>query len=106
MDKATVYYEVDVEVDEAIFDEYLPWLEAHVQKILAIPGFQRANLSEKKTLKPGRRNVVVVYELRSMDCLNRYIEDHAVKLREEAIERFGEKIKIMRRIFPEREKQS
>ncbi len=94
-----VYYEVSIDVEAATFAEYLAWLDEHVKKILAIPGFCGADIAKKLSTQAGKENVMVTYTVDTMENLNRYLEGHAIVLREEAIKQFGDKIKITRRIF-------
>ena len=97
MNLSPVYYEVNIEVQKDIYEEYMAWLQAHIQKMLAIPGFEKADLSEKNAR--GKYQLVVLYQLASKDHLDQYFENHAPLMRQEAFTRFGEKVKIERRIL-------
>lgn len=41
-----ITYEVSLRIDAAVADAYHEWLAAHVQEILALPGFIDARISE------------------------------------------------------------
>ena len=43
-----VIYEVDLDVEAAIADDYRAWLQAHMREILALPGFLGATLSQPR----------------------------------------------------------
>ena len=43
-----VVYEVTLEVDLALRDEYRLWLDEHVRQMLALPGFLGAEIQEQR----------------------------------------------------------
>ena len=43
---ARVVYEVNLDLDASIADDYRAWLEAHIREILGLPGFVGARLAQ------------------------------------------------------------
>lgn len=98
---SAVFYEVSITVDEDIYTEYRSWLEKHVKQILALPGFVRADMTEKTIEEPDKHCIVIVYEIASLEYFHHYSQNHAPAFRQEGIDRFGDKIQITRRLFPD-----
>ena len=96
-----VVYEVSVDVDAAIRDDYLGWLAAHVDEILALPGFTGADIFEvlDPACEDGWFAVCVQYRLRDADALDTYLREHAPRLRADGIARFGDRMRARRRVL-------
>ncbi|HJU39773.1 MAG TPA: DUF4286 family protein [Tahibacter sp.] len=96
-----IVYEVDLEIDAAIEREYRAWLAAHVDEILALPGFVDATLHTRLDPPPtaGRFSVVVRYRLIDEAALERYVADDAPRLRADGLARFGGRFAASRRVL-------
>lgn len=96
-----VVYEVNLEFDRAIEAEYRAWLATHVQAILALPGFTGAEIFEVLDPPPtaGRIGLSVRYLLRERAALDDYLRKHAARLRAEGLERFGDGVRVRRRVL-------
>lgn len=95
-----VEYEVNLQVDATIVDEYLAWLRAHIAELLALPGFVDAQLSRiHEPVSPGRVAYCVRYRLHDRTALDAYLEQHAARMRAQGIERFGGRFEASRRIL-------
>lgn len=96
-----VIYQVDLDLDAAIAEEYLRWLRAHIAEICALPGFLGADLHE--TLQPsapdGRVGLCVQYRLRDQAALEDYLREHAPRLRADGMARFGGRFDASRRVL-------
>ncbi len=96
-------YEVDVELDPVIEADYDAWLPAHIDEILAIPGFLRADVLVREDLvdgaRAGWRRRTIQYRLASRGHLDAYLAEHAPRFREQATERFGEHVRYARRVL-------
>lgn len=96
-----VIYEVNLEVDRAVADGYRAWLAGHVAEILRLPGFHGAEVLEVLDPAPtaGRLGLSVRYRLRDAAALEEYFRCHAPRLRAEGLERWGEAVRIRRRVL-------
>ncbi|HVC28603.1 MAG TPA: DUF4286 family protein [Gammaproteobacteria bacterium] len=99
---AVIYYEVTLDADADISTEFDVWLAMHVHDMLQLPGFLDA-----KILRPNTPSVdsnttirrVVRYKLASHIDLERYIQEHAARMRAEAVARFGQSLRASRRVL-------
>jgi len=97
----SLIYEVNIEVDAAIEDDYRSWLRAHVAEILALPGFIDAQLFDVLEPPPadGRVALCVHYRLGDAAALEAYLREHAPRLRAEGVARFGGRFSAARRVL-------
>lgn len=96
-----VVYEVNIGLDAAIEHDYRAWLDAHVQEILALPGFTGARILDVIEPRPdaGRIALCVQYALRDAAALDAYLRDHAPRLRADGVARFGDRFRARRRVL-------
>jgi hypothetical protein len=96
-----IVYEVNVEIGESVFDAYRAWLSPHVAEILALRGFVSAEIFERRDPLPptGKRALTVCYRLVDAAALRDYLKDHAPRLREDAVRRFGDAASASRRVL-------
>lgn len=95
-----IVYEVNLRVERAIAPAYEDWLHAHVAQMLALPGFIGAELFEE----PGAGDAAHVawccqYRLLDAAALERYLREHAPRLRAEGVARFGDRFSATRRVL-------
>lgn len=97
-DSPSVIYEVALEIDPEIADDFDEWLRGHVKAMLALPGFESAEVlvPEGPTRRTGR---TVRYRLVDRAALEDYLETHATSMRQEAIDRFGERFSASRKVL-------
>lgn len=97
----SIVYEVALEIDAAIAADYRAWLHAHVDRILALPGFTGARIFEVLEPAPpsGTVALCVQYALRDRADLEAYLRDHAAPMRAEGTARFGDRFRASRRIL-------
>ena len=97
-----VIYEVSVDLESAIADEYHAWLRQHIAEMLALPGFLSAQVFD--VLEPvaaGRVTYCVHYRLRDATALADYLRDHAARMRNEGAARFSDRFRASRRVLRE-----
>ncbi|WED43663.1 DUF4286 family protein [Legionella cardiaca] len=95
-----VIYEVNLEVKEAIFNEYFAWLKPHIKELLTLEGFIKADLLfDNEQASEGVRKIVVTYYLKDYAAYHHYINTHALKMREDAIKRFAGQSSAHRRVL-------
>lgn len=92
-------YEVTLDIGADKLDEFDVWLKAHVREMLALPGFRDARVLKPEGAEPGAVRRVVQYTLSSRTDLDRYVAEHAPRMRAEGVKRFGDKLKASRRVF-------
>lgn len=98
---STVGYEVTLQVEQAIADDYLAWLRGHVAEMLALPGFLDASVSVVREPAPAAGTVAYccLYRLRDADALAAYLDQHAPRMRAAGLARFGSRFTASRRIL-------
>jgi hypothetical protein len=97
-----VTYEVRLEVDESIVGEVDLWLREHVVEMLRLPGFNSAEILDDAPLPVPTDDKVrrtVQYQVESRDALTRYLREHAPKMREAGVKRFGDRMSATRRVL-------
>ena len=97
-----VTYEVRLEVDESIVGEVDVWLREHVVEMLRLPGFNSAEILDDAPLPVPTDDKVrrtVQYQVESRDALTRYLREHAPKMREAGVKRFGDRMSATRRVL-------
>jgi quinol monooxygenase YgiN len=94
-----IHYEVELEVERAIAEDYLRWLRPHMAEILALPGFLGAELLEEDAGPDEARRFCVRYRLRDHAALERYLREDAPRLREDGLRRFGTRFTARRRVL-------
>ena len=91
-------YEVNIQIEPSVAEEYLTWLRPHVQHMLQIDGFHSAEIFtlEKESDRAG---FVVHYHVRDKGALENYFLRHASAMRAEGIQKFGGKFSVERRVL-------
>lgn len=101
-----VLYEVNITLEKAIYNEYLVFLESHVQKLCALSGFEGAKIftvEEKDKKEDKNLQLVVHYYIDHHDSLANYLTHYASAMRQEAISLFKDHFIITRRILLEKD---
>lgn len=93
-----ILYEVRIAVDRELAEEYRGWLEPHIHEIIALPGFEYAELLREEGT-PERAVFVTHYWLRDRIALEGYLRDHAPRLRDDGLRRFGGRFSAERRVL-------
>ena len=101
MNEPAVVYAVSLDVDAAVIDDYLAWLQAHMREIVALPGFTGAQLFEQDEppARAGRVCLSVHYTLRDEQALATYLLEHAPRMRAEGEARFGGRFQATRQVL-------
>jgi len=95
-----VIYEVNLDVDAAVATDYRGWLDAHVQDMLALPGFVSAQVFEvAEPVEAGRVVYCVHYRLRDAAALDAYLREYAARMRADGAARFGDRFRASRRVL-------
>jgi hypothetical protein len=91
-----IVYEVRIVLESAIVDTYRAWLEPHIREVLSVGGFLRAELLHEDA--DGTVVFVVRFHVDTRETLMAYLRDHAPRLREDAVARFGTQFTTTRRV--------
>ena len=95
-----IIYEVNLTIKLPIFDEYYQWLIAHANKMLAFPGFQTAEIGLIENIDDTTsKKLRVSYTITAYHHLEDYLTNHAITMRGEAIQKFGDQFSATRRIM-------
>ena len=97
-------YEVNLEVDDDINFKMAGWLPEHIDAILKNKGFQSAHWyfrkPEDEGAKPNNKTLWSIhYLVEDRESLDNYLNNHAAKMREEGIKKFGDKFSANRRVL-------
>lgn len=97
-----IIYEVNLTINNEIFEEYYHWLVEHIGLMLEFRGFHKAEIAKEKIAEkdiPDKTKLTVRYTLESEEVLNDYLTNHAPAMRDDGIKKFGDKFNACRRIF-------
>lgn len=94
-------YEVNLAVDAGVAEAFAAWLPGHVAELLALPGFESAEIFrvDEPVATAGEVALSVRYRLRDRAALDDYLRDHAERLRADGIARFGGRFRASRRVL-------
>jgi hypothetical protein len=98
-------YEVNLSVSAEIAAEYAQFLEKHMDDVVRVGGFLRAEWwqrqpSDEAMVDAGDQTLWTIhYHVDSREKLDRYLIEHAATMRAEALERFGKRFTTTRRIL-------
>ncbi len=92
-------YEVTFSVDREIVEAFDTWLADHVQEMLDIPGFLKAETFELEDDEGGCTRRVTHYYLASEEDLEEYLAGPANAMRQSGIDRFAGRFQASRRVL-------
>ncbi len=92
-----IIYNVTINVDESIHDEWLIWIKEHIPKVLATGKFIEAKLTKILIEEDmGGTTYSVQYRAKSREALDAYYKEDAEKLRTEGLKKFADKMLAFR----------
>ena len=87
-----IIYNVTVNVDETIHEEWLIWIKEHIPQVLATGKFTEAKLTKVLVEEEmGGTTYSVQYRAKSRADLDAYYRKDAKKLRQDGLTRFADK---------------
>ncbi len=95
----SLVYEVNLAVPATLMADYEPWLRQHIAEMLALPGFEDAELFKVDSDNPDEVCLVVHYRLHDDVTWQAYIDEHAPRMRGQGIARFADRVHIERRLL-------
>ena len=102
--KSGVVYEVNLAIDESIAEDFDAWLIEHIEEMLAVAGFVSASVYRGQPPPGAEAEAGYVYRSVQYNVTNRvalenYFRDEAASMRQQGIDRFGDKFTASRRIL-------
>ncbi|MGJ3500514.1 hypothetical protein PsalN5692_00398 [Piscirickettsia salmonis] len=100
-----VIYQVNLNIDANIFNEYKAWLIPHMQEMLSFPGFLQADLCDDIETDINinneipTQNLTALYLLDSEQSLQYYFDHCAKPMRDDGIKKFGNHFRATRNIL-------
>lgn len=95
-DNRKILYEVVITIVPEARDDYLSWLQPHMDEMLKFDGFQSADMFFNSE---NENEITCHYRLRDMVAMEAYLEGPAKEMRAAGVKRFGDKISAQRRIL-------
>ena len=92
-----IIYNVTVNVDESIHEEWLNWIKEHIPQVLATGKFTKAKLTKVLVEEEmGGTTYYIQYRAKSRSDLDAYYRKDAEKLRTEGLKKFADKMLAFR----------
>lgn len=88
---ANIIYNVTVNVEESVNDQWLNWIKSHITKMLSTGKFTEAKLTKVLVNDFDSTTYSIQYKAISREALDDYYKNHAPALREESIKIFADK---------------
>jgi len=95
-------YEVECQLDPDIVADYDAWLPGHVRDVLACAGFLGATIESPETPPGEPQRRMIRYRVENAAALDHYLENKATALRTETAQRFGARLRCVRRVLKPR----
>jgi hypothetical protein len=90
-------YNVTINVDDAVHEEWLTWMETHILDVLNTGKFISAKFTQIMVEEEmGGKSYSVQYTAETKDDLENYYTEDAEALRIETMQKFGDKILAFR----------
>jgi len=101
-------YNVTINIENSIHNEWLTWMETHIIKVLDTGKFTSGKLTEVLVEEEmGGKTYSVQYAANSREDLDHYYKYEADKLQRESLKKFGDKmvtfrteLKLIKKFFP------
>lgn len=92
-----IIYNVTINIDDSIHDEWLVWIKEHIPQVLATGKFDKATLTKILVDEEmGGQSYSVQYRSYSREALDSYYREDADRLRTEGMKRFADKMLAFR----------
>ena len=101
-------YNVTINIDDSVHDEWLIWMESHIPEVLNTGKFISAKFTEVLVEEEmGGKTYSVQYTANSKEDVEAYYKEDANELRIEALKKFGDKmlafrteLKLIKEFYP------
>lgn len=90
-------YNVTVNVEDSVHDEWLLWIKEHIPQVLSTGKFEKATLTKVLVEEDmGGQTYSIQYRSYSREALDAYYKEDADKLRTEGLKKFADKMLAFR----------
>ncbi len=101
-------YNVTINIDDSVHNEWLTWMETHILEVLNTGKFTSAKLTEVLVEEEmGGRTYSVQYTANTREDLEDYYKEDADRLRSEGLKKFADKmlafrteLKVIKEFYP------
>ena len=97
-----VIYEVNLSIDNEIYQDYKIWLDEHILEMLKFDGFLNATVMRQSVNadeSDAQTHLTVQYQVERAEDLQTYFTEHALKMRGDGVKRFEGRFTATRRTF-------
>jgi hypothetical protein len=97
-----IIYSVTIEIDQAIEQEWLEWMQhVHIPDVLRTECFRECGTYKLLDAEPGASTYVLRYSCESLAEYHRYRDNFAPALQKDHAERFGGRFRASRQLLEE-----
>ncbi len=90
-------YNVTVNIEDSIHDEWLLWIKEHIPQVLSTGKFEKATLTKVLVEEDmGGQTYSIQYRSYSREALDAYYREDADRLRTQGLKKFADKILAFR----------
>ena len=89
-------YNVTINIDQSIHDQWLSWIKEHIPQVLGTGKFSEAKLTRVLVDDDLGTTYSVQYRANSRDALDSYYKHDAPKFRQEGLDLFADKMLAFR----------
>ena len=92
-----IIYNVTINIDDSVHDEWLAWIKEHIPQVLATGKFADAKLTKVLVKEEmGGTTYSIQYKAHSRTALDAYYAEDAERLRGNGLKRFADKMLAFR----------
>lgn len=92
-----IIYNLTINVDQSIHEEWLTWIKEHIPQVLATGKFTEAKLTKVLVEEEmGGTTYSVQYRAKSRETLDAYYREDAEKLKQDSLIKFADKALVFR----------
>lgn len=92
-----IIYNVTINIDNSVHEEWLIWIKEHIPRVLATGKFDGATFSKVLIEEDmGGETYSIQYRSYSREALDKYYQDDADRLRQEGLKKFADKMLAFR----------
>ncbi|MFD1017209.1 DUF4286 family protein [Winogradskyella rapida] len=87
-----IIYNVTLNIDKTITNEWLEWVKEHIPQVLATGKFKEAKLTKVLVEDPESDTYSIQFRALSREALEAYYANDAERLKQIGLQRFGDKV--------------